>query len=62
MINHKEAFELACYTKEHSNLARAYLELRDILKGLHDNSYFGDPDKYDNAMDEAAKILLGDDK
>ena len=31
IINHKEAFELACYKREHSNLARSYLELHSIL-------------------------------
>lgn len=31
VVNHKEAFELACYKRKNSNLARSYLELHSLL-------------------------------
>lgn len=30
-VNYKEAFELACYQRENSNLARSYLEIHALL-------------------------------
>ena len=32
LINHQEAYELACFKRENSNLARSYLDLRARLE------------------------------
>lgn len=35
VINHDEAWSLACYKREHSNMARCYIEAVDLLRRSH---------------------------
>lgn len=35
-INHNEAWSLACHKREESNLARCYIELRELVKAAFD--------------------------
>jgi hypothetical protein len=35
VINHDEAWSLACYKREHSNMARCYIETVDLLRRAH---------------------------
>lgn len=56
IVNHKEAYELACYKQDNSNLARCYIEMHDILNKIwHSmNDY---KDKFEFPMKEIETIL-----
>lgn len=38
VTNHEEAWDLACYKREYSNLARCYLDLRRAAQTVVDES------------------------
>lgn len=69
IVNHKEVFDLACYKREESNLARCYLALNDFVSrisrmSLDDgiNSQFTDTESLRLIIENSRSILKNHQK
>lgn len=51
-VNVKEAWDLACYKREHSNVARAFIEAVDLLRGAQTHLLDGDNSAWRQRLDK----------